>query len=148
MFTSILYFIYYNLCEYLTNTPLPGFYATGAGLADLYLDQAGLTNILMKFGLEHSITCCADPNSSTKQTPVLPEQTVTCALLSGNGNYENRRFEGARANYLMSSPLALLLASVGSVRVDLTGDTLTFKDGQVVTISDIWPDRDQLIRLE
>jgi len=64
---------------------------------------------------------------------------VTCALLSGNGNYECRKFAGAKANYLMSSPLAILLSVAGYIDSSLDN----MRD-----IEDIWPDRGYLVELE
>lgn len=121
-------------------------YATGAGLADLYLQEAGLSEHLFKLGLMKSSSCCIDPNTTT-QTDKFSKDVVTCALMSGNGNYENRKHPGARANYVMSSPLALLLATLGNVNIDITGDEIQFPD-KSVKIADLWPDKDEMIALE
>ena len=102
----------------------------------------------MQFGLEKSTSCCVDPNSKDKTSNNYSKDVITCALLSGNGNYENRKFPGACANYLMSSPLAILLAAAGNVDVDLSQNHINLLNGETLKISDIWPSRSDLINLE
>ena len=115
-------------------------------MADLYLSEAGLSDIIVEFGLHKSSSCCVD--SRSKSVFPFPKNAVTCALLSGNGNYENRKFPDARANYLMSSPLAILLAAVGNVDVDLSQTHVTLQSGETLEIGSIWPSRSDLIDLE
>ena len=124
-----------------------GFYATGAGLADLYLNEAGLSDIFIKFGMVKSVSCCVYQDKTACQLDN-SQDIITCALLSGNGNYENRKFPGVKANFLMSSPLALLYAAFGNVNFDLSNNILSQDDGTSLKISDIWPDRKSLIDLE
>ena len=124
-----------------------GFYSTGAGLADLYLDEAGLSDILIEFGLEKSSSCCVDQDNFICKSK-LSERVITCAVLSGNGNYENRKFSGAQANFLMSSPLALLFAAFGNITVDMSKNILPLNCGAPLRISELWPDRRTLIELE
>lgn len=48
----------------------------------------------------------------------------------------------------MSSPLAILLAAVGNVDVDLSENTIMLSNGDELRISDIWPKRTELIDFE
>lgn len=87
---------------------------SGGGLASLYLEKLNLQSALSDIGFTTSESCCQTlpvENVAELSKPNL----VTCALLSGNGNYECRKFAGAKANYLMSSPLAILLSVVGYI---------------------------------
>jgi len=118
----------------------------GSGLAKLYLDEANLSTVLEDFGLKSSKTCCSD-TSLTPASQSFPKNAVTCGLLSGNGNYENRKFPGAKANYLMSSTLALLLATAGKIDVEL-GEEIVLQSGKTLRISEIWPERSELIKFE
>ncbi|MEI6724584.1 MAG: aconitase family protein, partial [Betaproteobacteria bacterium] len=65
---------------------------------------------------------------------------VTCAVLSGNRNFEARVHANLRANYLASPALVVAYGIAGTVRTDLTKDPLgTGSDGKPVYLKDVWP---------
>jgi len=66
-------------------------------------------------------------------------------VLSGNRNFEGRVHPLVKTNWLASPPLVVAYALAGSVRVDLTRDSLgTGKDGQPVYLRDIWPTQQEI----
>ena len=120
--------------------------APGSKVATAYLRDAGLLSHLEQLGfgvVAYGCTTCmgaAGPLDAKIEEAVVSQDLVTCAVLSGNRNFEARVHPNLRANYLASPALVVAYALAGSVRTDLTKEPLgTDKDGKPVYLKDLWP---------
>jgi aconitate hydratase len=120
--------------------------APGSKVVTAYLRDAGLLSSLEKLGfgvVAYGCTTCmgaAGPLDAKLEEAVVSKDLVTCAVLSGNRNFEARVHANLRANYLASPALVVAYALAGSVRTDLTKDPLgKDKDGAPVYLKDLWP---------
>ena len=120
--------------------------APGSRVATKYLQDAGLLPFLEKLGFSvvaYGCTTCmgaAGPLDAKIEDAVVSKDLVTCAVLSGNRNFEARVHPNLRANYLASPALVVAYALAGTVRTDLTTDPLGMdKDGKPVFLRDLWP---------
>ena len=120
--------------------------APGSKVVTDYLRDAGLLPYLEKLGfgvVAYGCTTCmgaAGPLDPKIEEAVVSKDLVTCAVLSGNRNFEARVHANLRANYLASPPLVVAYGIAGTVRTDLTKDPLgTGSDGKPVYLKDLWP---------
>ncbi|MDX2223900.1 MAG: aconitate hydratase AcnA, partial [Rhodospirillaceae bacterium] len=120
--------------------------APGSKVVTAYLRDAGLLPSLEKLGfgvVAYGCTTCmgaAGPLDAKIEETVVSKDLVTCAVLSGNRNFEARVHANLRANYLASPALVVAYALAGTVRTDLTKDPLgKDKDGKPVYLKDLWP---------
>jgi aconitate hydratase len=120
--------------------------APGSRVATKYLQDAGLLPFLEQLGfgvVAYGCTTCmgaAGPLDAKIEEAVVSKDLVTCAVLSGNRNFEARVHPNLRANYLASPALVVAYALAGTVRTDLTTDPLgTDRDGKPVYLKDLWP---------
>ena len=120
--------------------------APGSKVVTAYLRDAGLLEPLAKLGfgvVAYGCTTCmgaAGPLDAKIEEAVVSKDLVTCAVLSGNRNFEARVHANLRANYLASPALVVAYALAGTVRTDLDKDPLgKDKDGKPVYLKDLWP---------
>ncbi|MDP9195300.1 MAG: aconitate hydratase AcnA [Pseudomonadota bacterium] len=120
--------------------------APGSQVVTDYLDRAGLQTHLDTLGFNlvgYGCTTCIGNSgllTDTLATAIEENEMVTCAVLSGNRNFEGRINPSCRASYLMSPPLVVAYALAGSVTLDLLKEPLgQGKDGKPVFLKDIWP---------
>jgi aconitate hydratase A / 2-methylisocitrate dehydratase len=120
--------------------------APGSKVVTDYLAQAGLTPYLEQLGfylVGYGCTTCignSGPLPDAVSTAITEGDLVTCAVLSGNRNFEGRIQQEVRANYLASPPLVVAYALAGRIDLDLVHEPLgTGKDGTPVYLRDIWP---------
>jgi aconitate hydratase len=120
--------------------------APGSRVVTDYLRDAGLLPYLEKLGfgvVAYGCTTCmgaAGPLDAKIEDAVVKEDLVTCAVLSGNRNFEARVHANLRANYLASPALVVAYAIKGTVRADLTKDPIgAGSDGKPVYLKDVWP---------
>jgi aconitate hydratase len=120
-------------------------FAPGSKVVTAYLREAGLLPHLEKLGfgvVAYGCTTCmgaSGPLDAKIEEAVVSKDLVTCAVLSGNRNFEARVHANLRANYLASPPLVVAYALAGTVRTDLTKDALgTGSDGKPVYLKDLW----------
>ena len=120
--------------------------APGSKVVTDYLNQAGLTPFLdqLRFNLVgYGCTTCignSGPLPEEVTAAIAEGELVTCAVLSGNRNFEGRIQQEVRANYLASPPLVVAYALAGRIDFDFEKDALgQGKDGQPVFLRDIWP---------
>ncbi len=120
--------------------------APGSKVVTAYLRDAGLLPSLEKLGfyvVAYGCTTCmgaSGPLDPKIEDAVVKQDLVTCAVLSGNRNFEARVHANLRANYLASPALVVAYALAGTVRTDLTKDPLgKDKDGKPVYLKDLWP---------
>ena len=120
--------------------------APGSKVVTDYLGQAGLTPFLdkLRFNLVgYGCTTCignSGPLPEEVTAAITEGELVTCAVLSGNRNFEGRIQQEVRANYLASPPLVVAFALAGRIDFDFEKDALgKGKDGKPVYLKDIWP---------
>ncbi len=120
--------------------------APGSKVVTAYLRDAGLLPSLEKLGfgvVAYGCTTCmgaAGPLDHQIEEVVVSKDLVTCAVLSGNRNFEARVHANLRANYLASPALVVAYALAGTVRTDLSKDPLgKDNDGKPVYLKDLWP---------
>ena len=130
--------------------------APGSKVVTDYLRQAGLLPYLEQLGFHlvgYGCTTCignSGPLPEPVSAAIAEGELVTCAVLSGNRNFEGRIQQEVRANYLASPPLVVAYALAGRIDLDLEREPLgTGKDGMPVYLRDVWPsprEVDALIR--
>jgi aconitate hydratase len=120
--------------------------APGSKVVTAYLRDAGLLPYLEQLGysvVAYGCTTCmgnAGPLDAALEDSVLRNDLITCAVLSGNRNFEARVHQSLKANFLMSPPLVVAFALAGTVLIDIDKDALgTGKDGKPVYLRDLWP---------
>ena len=126
----------------------------GSRVVTDYLLAAGLLEPLeqLGFGVAGYGCCTCIGNSGPLDDEVaktIREQNLTAAaVLSGNRNFDGRIHPLVQASYLASPMLVVAYALAGTMRIDLTSESLgTGSDGQPVYLRDLWPEDDQLNRL-
>ena len=125
--------------------------APGSQVVTAYLDESGLSEDLDAIGFNlvgYGCTTCIG-NSGPLPEPISKaineHDLVAVSVLSGNRNFEGRVSPDCRANYLASPPLVVAYSLLGTVRADLSTDSLgKGKDGQDVYLKDIWPTNDEV----
>jgi aconitate hydratase len=115
--------------------------APGSRVVGAYLRRAGLDASLDALGFHtvgYGCTTCigaSGPLPDDVAAAIEADDLLTCAVLSGNRNFEARIHPDVRANYLMSPALVVAYALAGAVDVDLTREPI---DGDV-RLRDLWP---------
>ncbi len=120
--------------------------APGSRAVERYYERAGLTPYLEQLGFHlvgFGCTTCIG-NSGPLPAPVsraiAEHELVTCAVLSGNRNFEARIHAEVKANYLASPMLVVAYAIAGRMDLDLTSEPLgSDPSGDDVYLRDIWP---------
>jgi aconitate hydratase len=120
--------------------------APGSKVVTEYLQKARLMEYLdrLRFNLVgYGCTTCignSGPLPEAVSQAIAEGELVTCAVLSGNRNFEGRIQQEVRANYLASPPLVVAYALVGRIDIDFHTQPLgTGNDGQPVFLRDVWP---------
>jgi aconitate hydratase len=120
--------------------------APGSKVVTEYLTQAGLLVFLeqLRFHLVgYGCTTCignSGPLPEPVSAAIAEADLVTCAVLSGNRNFEGRVQQEVRANYLASPPLVVAYALAGRIDIDFQREPIgTDRAGQPVFLRDIWP---------
>jgi aconitate hydratase len=128
--------------------------APGSKVVTDYLRAAGLTPYLeaLRFHLVgYGCTTCignSGPLPEEVSTAIADGELVTCAVLSGNRNFEGRIQQEVRANYLASPPLVVAYALAGRIDLDLEREPLgTGRGGQPVYLRDLWPSPNEIAAL-
>ncbi|MFJ4155558.1 aconitate hydratase AcnA [Pseudomonas sp. NPDC089752] len=125
--------------------------APGSKVVTDYYNAAGLTPYLDQLGFDlvgYGCTTCignSGPLDEAIEKAIGSADLTVASVLSGNRNFEGRVHPLVKTNWLASPPLVVAYALAGSVRVDLTRDSLgTGKDGQPVYLRDIWPTQQEI----
>ncbi|MFD5656139.1 aconitate hydratase AcnA [Streptomyces hirsutus] len=120
--------------------------APGSKVVTDYFDKAGLTPYLDKVGFNlvgYGCTTCignSGPLPDEVSQAVNEHDLAVTSVLSGNRNFEGRINPDVKMNYLASPPLVVAYALAGSMKVDITRESLGLdQDGNPVFLKDIWP---------
>ncbi len=125
--------------------------APGSKVVTDYLIESGLQASLDQLGFHlvgYGCTTCignSGPLPAKISKSIQTQDLVACAVLSGNRNFEGRINPDIKANYLASPPLVVAYALAGSMKIDLSRDSLgKGKDGKDVFLKDIWPTNSEI----
>src|ERR1043166_1528103 len=120
--------------------------APGSKVVTDYLTQAGLMPYLEQLGfylVGYGCTTCirnSGPLPEAVSAAIIEGDLVTCAVLSGNRNFEGRIQQEVRAHSPASPPLVVAYALAGRIDFDPVQEPLgSGKDGKPVFLRDIWP---------
>ncbi len=126
-------------------------FAPGSKVAKLYLEESGLLPEMEKLGfgiVAYACTTCNGMSGALDpeiQKEVIDRDLYTTAVLSGNRNFDGRIHPYAKQAFLASPPLVVAYAIAGTIRFDIENDVLgTDKDGNPVTLKDIWPSDEEI----
>ncbi|MBD9484216.1 aconitate hydratase AcnA [Pseudomonas sp. PDM14] len=125
--------------------------APGSKVVTEYFAAADLTRYLDQLGFAlvgYGCTTCignSGPLLEPIERAVQQADLTVASVLSGNRNFEGRVHPLVKANWLASPPLVVAYALAGTVRIDLSSESLgTGKDGQPVFLRDIWPSQQEI----
>ncbi|WP_209021119.1 Fe/S-dependent 2-methylisocitrate dehydratase AcnD [Allopusillimonas ginsengisoli] len=125
--------------------------APGSKAVQLYLEDAKLLPELEQLGFGIVGFACTTCNGMSGaldpsiQKEVVDRDLYATAVLSGNRNFDGRIHPYAKQAFLASPPLVVAYAIAGTIRFDIEKDILgTDKDGQAVTLKDIWPKDEEI----
>ena len=123
----------------------------GSGVVTKYLELSGFNEYFDKLGFTTAGYGCMTCIGNSGNLPEVVDEAITskdlvvASVLSGNRNFEGRVHPLTRANYLASPPLVMAAAIAGTIAIDLSTDPIgKDKDGNPVTLKDIWPTRDEV----
>ena len=125
--------------------------APGSKTVKMYLEEADLLPELEQLGFGVVAFACTTCNGMSGaldpkiQQEIIERDLYSTAVLSGNRNFDGRIHPYAKQAFLASPPLVVAYAIAGTIRFDIEKDPLgTDKDGNPVTLKDIWPDDDEI----
>ena len=125
--------------------------APGSRAVERYYQRSGLTPHLEQLGFHlvgFGCTTCignSGPLPAQVSRAIAEHELVTCAVLSGNRNFEARIRAEVKANYLASPPLVVAYALAGRMDIDLTSEPLgRGANGEDVYLRDIWPSASEI----
>jgi aconitate hydratase len=110
-----------------------------------YLDQLGF-NIV-----GFSCTTCVGSSGPLKgdiEQQIKQDDSVVCAVLSGNRNFEGRIHPLVKASYLASPALVIAFALTGKIHFQFSSDPIGISpQGSDVFLKDIWPSEEEVSEL-
>ena len=128
--------------------------APGSQVVTDYLTLSGLQADLDALGFNlvgYGCTTCignSGPLPEAISRAIHQNDIVAAAVLSGNRNFEGRVNPDVRANYLASPPLVVAYALAGSMKVDITRESLGLDpEGNPVYLKDIWPSAQEIAQI-
>jgi aconitate hydratase len=120
--------------------------APGSRVVTDYYVKAGLMPYLDQLRFQvvgYGCTTCignSGPLPTDVSKSIEDHGLVAVSVLSGNRNFEGRISPEVRANYLMSPPLVVAYALVGTINHDFATDPIGYDHArQPVFLKDIWP---------
>ena len=120
--------------------------APGSRVVTQYLERAGLSKPLAQLGFElvgYGCTTCignSGPLLEGVSEAITKGNLATCAVLSGNRNFEGRIHPEVRMNYLASPPLVVAYALAGTMDIDIMTEPLGYANNdEPITLKDLWP---------
>lgn len=125
--------------------------APGSQVVTEYLEKTGLNEDLDALGFQtvgYGCTTCIGNSGPLKpeyEAAIKAEDLTVASVLSGNRNFEGRVHQLVKANYLASPPLVVAYAIAGSMKIDITKDSLgKDQSGNDVFLKDIWPSNQEI----
>ena len=125
--------------------------APGSRVVTDYYVRAGLMPYLDQLRFQvvgYGCTTCignSGPLPTDVSKAIEDHGLVAVSVLSGNRNFEGRISPEVRANYLMSPPLVVAYALVGSINHDFDVDPIGYDHArQPVFLKDIWPTQQEV----
>ena len=125
--------------------------APGSRVVTTYLARAGLLESLAQLGFDlvgYGCTTCignSGPLLPGVSEAIASGRLATCAVLSGNRNFEGRIHPEVRMNYLASPLLVVAYALAGTMDVDLDTEPVgVSSDGDPVYLKDLWPSPEEI----
>ncbi len=125
--------------------------APGSRVVTDYYNKAGLMQYLEALRFQvvgYGCTTCignSGPLPTDVSKSIEEHGLVAVSVLSGNRNFEGRISPEVRANYLMSPPLVVAYALVGTINHDFASDPVGYDHGkQPVYLKDIWPTQQEV----
>jgi aconitate hydratase len=129
-------------------------FAPGSKVTAEILEESGLQHYLNELGFNVVGFGCTTCNGSSGPLHKDIADTIennkifSTAVLSGNRNFQGRIHPNIRASYLASPALVVLFSLLGSVKKDLTKESLgQDKDGNEIYLKDIWPENKEINRI-
>ncbi|MGH1438703.1 MAG: Fe/S-dependent 2-methylisocitrate dehydratase AcnD [Cellvibrionaceae bacterium] len=126
-------------------------FAPGSKVAELYLTESGLLPELEKLGFGIVGFACTTCNGMSGaldpliQKEIIERDLYSCAVLSGNRNFDGRIHPYAKQAFLASPPLVVAYAIAGTMRFDIEKDSLGVDaEGHSITLKDIWPTDEEI----
>ncbi|MBK5513042.1 MULTISPECIES: aconitate hydratase AcnA [unclassified Pseudomonas] len=120
--------------------------APGSKVVTDYYKAAGLTQYLDELGFAlvgYGCTTCignSGPLPEPIEKAIQKADLAVASVLSGNRNFEGRVHPLVKTNWLASPPLVVAYALAGTVRIDISSESLgDDKNGNPVYLRDIWP---------
>jgi len=125
--------------------------APGSKVVTDYYKAAGLTQYLDELGFAlvgYGCTTCignSGPLPEPIEKAIQKADLAVASVLSGNRNFEGRVHPLVKTNWLASPPLVVAYALAGTVRIDISSESLgDDKDGNPVFLRDIWPSTQEI----
>ena len=125
--------------------------APGSRVVTDYYVKAGLMPYLDQLRFQvvgYGCTTCignSGPLPTDVSKSIEDHGLVAVSVLSGNRNFEGRISPEVRANYLMSPPLVVAYALVGTIKHDFATEPLGYDHArQPVMLKDIWPTQQEV----
>jgi aconitate hydratase len=123
----------------------------GSTVVTQYLNAAGVQQSLDQLGFTlagYSCGTCvgnSGPIAPEVERAITHQDSIACAVLSGNRNFEARIHPAVRASYLASPPLVVAFALAGRVDIDFASEALgSDNKGRPVYLKDVWPTQQEL----
>ncbi len=125
--------------------------APGSQVVSEYLANSGLQKYLDQLGFNivgYGCTTCignSGPLHPQIEEVIKSKNMVVGSVISGNRNFEGRVHPLVKANYLASPPLVVAYALTGTLKTNLTTDSIGVGfDGQKVFLKDLWPSKAEI----
>lgn len=125
--------------------------APGSKAVTAYLEESKLLPEMEKLGFGVVGYACTSCNGMSGALDPKIKQEIeerdlySTAVLSGNRNFDGRIHPHADQAFLASPPLVVAYAIAGTIRFDIEKGVLgTDKDGNPVTLKDIWPTDEEI----
>ena len=129
-------------------------FAPGSKVTATILEQSGLQKYLDQLGFNvvgFGCTTCngsSGPLNENLANVIEKEKIFSVAVLSGNRNFQGRIHPNIRASYLASPALVVLFSLLGSIKKDLTKDSLGKNiNDENIFFNDVWPSNEEVNKI-
>ena len=140
--------------DFKKNIKVKTSFAPGSKVTAAILEQSGLQKYLDQLGFNvvgFGCTTCngsSGPLNENLANVIEKEKIFSVAVLSGNRNFQGRIHPNIRASYLASPALVVLFSLLGSIKKDLTKDSLGKNiNGEDIFFNDVWPSNEEVNKI-